>query len=271
MRRQFVSHLPAHRTATHDRNFHPLNLYETEKLLSEYLLFHYGSAEDLLGNFPGPGEAAGFAPRLVRQLLDTSILPPDASALDVGCAVGGSSFELTKHCQNVLGIDFSASFVRAAAALAEGKTIACEIAVEGTRTQTFEAGAPAETHPSRAQFETGDAMDLRPDLGTFDVVLAANLLCRLREPRLFLARLPGLVKPGAQLLLTTPFTWLEEFTPMASWIGGTSTAGPSADALTALLSADFTLSHQENIPFLIREHSRKFQYSVAWGTRWIRK
>ena len=33
-------------------------------------------------------------------------------------------------------------------------------------------------------------------------------------------RLPELVRTGGQLLLTTPFTWLEEFTPIEKWIGG---------------------------------------------------
>lgn len=35
-------------------------------------------------------------------------------ALDVGCAVGGSSFELTRHFDQVVGIDFSEMFITAA-------------------------------------------------------------------------------------------------------------------------------------------------------------
>jgi SAM-dependent methyltransferase len=111
---------------------------------------------------------------------------------------------------------------------------------------------------------------LRGDLGSFDVVLAANLLCRLPEPRKFLARLPSLVRPGGQLLLTTPFTWLDDYTPRDSWIGGRGDIS-SAEALTDLLSPHFELREQKDLPFLIREHVRKFQWSVAWGTRWVRK
>ena len=54
---------------------------------------------------------------------------------------------------------------------------------------------------------------LEEDLGSFDLVHAANLLCRLPNPQAFLDRLNELVAPGGQLLLTTPFTWLEDFTP----------------------------------------------------------
>lgn len=39
----------------------------------------------------------------------------------------------------------------------------------------------------------GDACHLEESLGQFDVVLAANLLCRLPEPVLFITRLKSLV------------------------------------------------------------------------------
>ena len=113
-------------------------------------------------------------------------------------------------------------------------------------------------------------MNLRKDLGTFDVVLAANLLCRLPDPSVFLARAAELVKPGGQFILTTPFTWLEEFTPRDKWIGGTAES-ESADALTRLLEPHFELKLSKDMPFLIREHARKYQWSVAWGTRWVRR
>ena len=113
-------------------------------------------------------------------------------------------------------------------------------------------------------------MDLREDLGEFDIVLAANLLCRLPDPRVFLERVPHLVKPGGQLLLTTPFSWLEQFTARDHWIGGRDEA-ESVEELTRLLEPHFELKLSKDLPFLIREHARKFQWSVAWGTRWVRR
>ena len=115
-------------------------------------------------------------------------------------------------------------------------------------------------------FEIGDACSLSPSLGYFDVVHAANLLCRLPDPNLLLNRLPDLVKPGGQLLLATPFTWLEEFTARENWLG----SGDSEEELTRILSPDFELEEKREMPFVIREHRRKFQYSVAFGTRWRR-
>ncbi len=67
------------------------NPYETERILAEYLLFHYGSEEEILAGKPGPREALDFARRSVSELIDTDRLDKDASALDVGCAVGAAS------------------------------------------------------------------------------------------------------------------------------------------------------------------------------------
>ena len=90
------------------------NIYESDRLVREYLLFHYGAPEEILPWPEGPRDALNFAARLVGDLLDVAALPQDARALDVGCAVGRSSFELARHCRAVTGIDYSRNFVAAA-------------------------------------------------------------------------------------------------------------------------------------------------------------
>ena len=246
------------------------NIYESDRLVREYLLFHYGEPDEVLPWKNGPHEALGFAARCVRELLNPSLLGRDARALDVGCAVGRSSLELCGHCREVIGIDYSQAFVDAAEKVRARGVLDYEYTIEGERTARAAARVPAGLDTSRVKFEVGDAMALRADLEAFDVVLAANLLCRLPDPRVFLARLPGLVKPGGQLLLTTPCTWLAEFTPREKWIGGTGEL-ESADELTSLLEPHFELKLSKDLPFLIREHARKYQWSVAWGTRWVRR
>jgi putative 4-mercaptohistidine N1-methyltranferase len=245
-----------------------MNPYESPKLVAEYLLLHYGRAADILDGISGPAEATGFATRLIRELL--SPCPGDSRALDLGCAVGASSFELARSCREVIGIDFSHAFIRTANTLRETGSHAFDKIIEGTITEACIAHVPRDIDRTRVQFEQGDAMDfLNPK--PFDVVLAANLLCRLPGPERFIDRLPTLVTSGGQLLLTTPFTWLEEFTPRENWIGGTPETGRSFDVLQTLLDPHFILEHKVELPFLIREHSRKFQYGVSLGTRWRRR
>jgi len=241
-----------------------MNPYESEKLLSEYLLFHYGSEKEMLGEFPGPREALNFPARSVSELL---ALPCGPRALDIGCAVGRASFALAAHCEQVIGIDFSASFINTVRQLQQRGSFSYGASVERDIFEPRTARAPS--HGEKIQFETGDAMCLRADLGAFNVVLAANLICRLPNPGHFLDRLPELVIPGGQLLLTTPFTWLEDYTPREHWLGRGNQR--SFEALQEILAPHFELEHTCDLPFLIREHERKFQYTIAIGSRWRRR
>jgi putative 4-mercaptohistidine N1-methyltranferase len=243
-----------------------MNIYETRRLVDEYLLFHYGRPEEILPWDFGPREALGFPVRTVTELIDETRLPQMAQALDLGCAVGRSSFELARTCVAVTGIDFSAAFIRAAEDLRSNGAISYRRADEAGKSTPLTALLPTGTIVDRVRFETGDAMNLRDDLGGFDLVHAANLLCRLSAPERLLQRFRNLVRPGGQLLLTTPCTWLEEFTPKTHW-----PKGGTRDWLREVLSPDFSLDMEADMPFLIREHARKYQWTVALGMRWMRK
>jgi putative 4-mercaptohistidine N1-methyltranferase len=239
------------------------NIYESSRTLGEYLLFHFGSREEQFPWAEGPLDALDFPRRTVEELIDpTSSID---NALDVGCAVGRSSFVLAELADSVLGVDYSSSFIDAAKAISESGELDYEYHEEADHWK--KGKAMIDKIPDNLQFEVGDAGNLRDDLGPFDLVHAANLLCRLPKPQAFLARLTELVSPGGQLLVTTPFTWLEEFTPREHWLG----EGDSASALKNILQDSFDLEVEKNLPFLIREHRRKFQYTVALGMRWRRK
>jgi len=244
-----------------------MNPYETRKLVDEYLLFHYGTAEETL---PWPGgleDALGFAVRSVDLLVDWAALGSGPlRALDIGCAVGRSSFELSRRCREVVGIDFSEAFVNAARTLGRQGGLAYDRREEGRLSTPLEARLPAGTNPENVRFEVGDAMDLRDGLGPCDLLHAANLICRLPRPRVFLERAHRLVRPDGQLVLTTPGTWLEEFTPRESW-----PEGETLDFLQAELGDSFELEKTEDLPFLIRETRRKYQWTVAQGTRWRKR
>lgn len=244
------------------------NPYESRRLVGEYLFFHYAKFEEAAEDLPVPREAWGFAERVVTDLLDgTETLE---SALDVGCAVGRSSFELARRVNRIVGVDYSRAFIEAAKTLEADGEMSGEVLAEGERMQSFTAQVPSGIDRDRVEFLVGDATDL-PQLGAFDVVLAANLICRLPEPQKFLTRLPSLVKPGGQLLLATPFSWLEEFTPRVHWLGGRTDSNSSFEVLRQILEKDFELETTKNLPFLIREHSRKFQYGISLGSRWRRR
>ena len=240
-------------------------LYETDKLLSEYLLFHYGQDDEILpagGHWPaGMREALGFPVRTADHFSPGSV----ESALDLGCAVGRTTFELSRQCKRVVGIDFSQAFIAAASALRHGEVLSYERLEEGHVRAQLTARAPEGVDGSRIDFLQGDAMNLPESLKDFDQVHAANLLCRLPDPKRLLDRLPSLVKPGGELVLATPCTWLEEFTPAENW-PVSSTLG----WLLESLSPNFEITREAEEPFLIRETARKFQWSSSLVTVWKR-
>jgi len=247
-----------------------LNIYESEKLLGEYLLFHYGGAVEIAPP-QGAERALDYAVRCVRECVGP--VPGTARGLDLGCAVGRSTFELARRCEEVIGIDYSRRFIEAAAVLQREGVHDYQRLDEGRLTTPLRAVVPPEIDRSRVSFEVGDAMALRGDLGAFDVVLMANLIDRLRDPRRCLAALPALVKPGGQLIVTSPYTWLEEFTPHERWLGGYQRDGMRVATLAGLreaLERSFTLTEVRDLPFLIREHARKFQWSLAQASLWRR-
>lgn len=250
------------------------NIYETERLLNEYLLFHYGTREDVMPHAFGPGDAVGFPARCVRECLDTALLPEAARALDLGCAVGRSTFELARHCAEVIGIDSSQTFIRAAVFLKKAGRMGFDRVEEGVLTTRCMVELPKNIDRTRARFEVGDALKLRATLGDFDVVLAANLLCRLEDPIQLVLKLPQLVRPGGQLILASPYSWTKDFTPMPKWLGGCERDGrkyESAVTLQKFLAADFDLLRTRELPWLIREHARKYQWGVSHATCWRRK
>jgi putative 4-mercaptohistidine N1-methyltranferase len=218
--------------------------------------------------------ALEFPARCVSQCLDAARLPAQARALDLGCAVGRSSFELARHCAEVIGIDFSKQFIDLANRLRQRGSLRFKSCEEGELTRARRAVVPPDIDRRRVKFEVGDATRLRADLGEFDVVLAANLIDRLEAPMKCLERLPGLLRPGGQLIVASPYTWLASYTPRKNWLGGFARGGrpvKTFDALRRILSPHFKLARRLDLPFLLREHARKYQLGISEASVWVRR
>jgi len=227
----------------------PDTYYESRRAVCEYLLFHYGAAETLLPRGFGPSEAAAFPERCGR-LHERLPLQCRRRALDVGCATGRSAYELSAA--------FEASI---------------DVPEEGELMQTVRIELPQGARPDRVAFRQGDAMALDPELGAFDFVLMANLIDRLPDPARCLEAVHRFVAPGGGLAITSPYTWLEAYTPKSKWLGGVFRDGQprrSLETIEEILAPHFQLLETLDLPFVIREHSRKTQFSVAEASLWLR-
>jgi len=242
-------------------------LYETDQLVTQYLEFHYGPEALGVPNFP-------------RACVEVAMrhVPADRRrrCLDIGCSVGRSAFEFGRFFEHVDAIDFSARFIQSGVRLQQGGDVLYEIPTEGeltlARTTSLES-LGLEGTGARVLFMQGDACNLKALYTGYDLVFAGNLVDRLYDPQLFLEGMRGRIHPGGLLVLTSPYTWLEEYTPKAKWLGGRREHGeplPTLIGLSRALEPHFRLVHREDVPFVIRETARKHQHTVAEMTVWIR-
>jgi 2-polyprenyl-3-methyl-5-hydroxy-6-metoxy-1,4-benzoquinol methylase len=100
----------------------------------------------------------------------------------------------------------------------------------------------------KAQFFQGDACALDEQFKGYDLVMATNLIDRLYQPKLFLNMIHERLNEGGILVLTSPYTWREEYTQKQFWLGG-----------------------YEDVPFVIRETARKFQHTISQMSVWRKR
>ncbi|MGZ3805358.1 MAG: 5-histidylcysteine sulfoxide synthase [Pseudobdellovibrionaceae bacterium] len=245
--------------------------YESSKLLSQYLLLHFSDPKEIFPFEFGPREALSFPQRCANLVIEESrkARVPMRSVLDLGCAVGGSSFILSQYFESVIGVDFSTSFIAAANHLKSVGEITFHRQEQGDINFPVKAKKPTGSRSERIQFLEGDACNLPPQLYNFEVVMMANLLCRLPDPKACLKSMSGkrgVVCPGGLLILFSPYSWLEQYTPKSNWLGGRMEKDlkiSSSSEIKNLLGGEFNLLKTADIPLLIREHERKYQYIVS--------
>lgn len=244
-----------------------VNPYETDTLVAQYLEFHYGNRYFNTGNFP-----VNCIDTVFKQAAGLRF----GKALDLGCSVGRSSFALATRFDTVHGIDFSARFIQHGVQLQERGHSRYAIPTEGDLVEYCEIDLAALGYAeaaSRVEFAQGDACNLKPRFSGYDLIFCGNLIDRLYDPALFLRQVHERLLPGGYLVLTSPYTWLEEYTPRDKWLGGFKVNGElytTLDGLHAILDDQFELTYRTDIPFVIRETRRKFQHTLADMTIWKR-
>lgn len=226
--------------------------YETEPLLRQYLDFHFrGGEPDYLPQHPLPEGVLDYPVRCARKVLEHS--PRTGRALDLGCSVGGSTFALAKEFEEVVGIDFSHTFIRAASELATTGSLRCSEDLYSLA---------SDVRKERVTFQQGNACALPEDLGTFDAVLMANLICRLPDPAACLEGLRKITTSGSLLVFMTPCSWDEAYTPREKWLW------PTEEGLHQHLDPWCDCLETYNMPFVLRDHERRAQFTVALCTVW---
>lgn len=247
----------------------PKNIYETDALVSQYCEFQYG--DEYL-------DIENFAKVCAQKALSYSAQIPQRRALDLGCATGRASFELAKGFEYVNGVDYSQAFINIAKDIQKDGCISYALYSEGDVKQCKEVCLKSlglDELREKVEFFQGDACDLIPLLAEYDLIMATNLIDRLYEPQLFLETIHTRINDNGYLVLTSPYTWMEEYTAKKFWIGGyydsEGNEVSTLEGLKAILNGYFDLVNVEDVPFVIRETPRKYQYTLSQMSVWKRK
>lgn len=264
-RRHFFQHAGFRYVESEQTITQHFNTYETDELISQYLEFHYGKEYFAVPNFP----------KACVDTIMTHVEPKQFDrVLDLGCAVGRSSFELARFANHVDAVDFSTRFIRNAINLIKHGEVKYLIPKEGdiTEAKQFQLSTlNLEGRIENIHFSQGDACNLKDKYKDYDLVFAGNLIDRLYQPAAFIKDIKTRIKSGGYLALTSPYTWLEEFTNKENWLGGYKKNGENVETLEhlkSLLAPDFAPVHHQDIPFVIRETARKHQHTLAQFSLW---
>ena len=248
-----------------------VNVYETDQMVAKYIEFHYGEPPVSSINVPN------FQVACIAEVAKHLEGRKTGRALDIGCAAGRSSFELARSFDHVDALDFSVRLIEAPSSLQKSGIQRFILTDEGELNLFREINLADfdgyEELKHKIMFMQGDACNLLEKYNDYDLVFAGNLIDRLYDPAKFLNLIKGRINVGGLLVLASPYTWSEEYTPRDKWLGGfkapTGESFTTFEGMGKILQPEFKLvGTSVDLPFVLRETSRKFQYGVSEMTVW---
>lgn len=189
---------------------------------ASYAHDHYGDLS-AGGTEGAPSVGMGAEPGAVRRCLATALarLPaPQGPVLDIGCAVGRTSFDLAAATGGpVLGMDLNWPLL----AIGRGVIDRGEVAYPHRRLgQHYERRWLAVALPGaeRVDFWVADALALPFRGASIAATVAMNVLDCVSDPARLLWEMTRVLAAGGGAAVVTPFDWAAHATPPAAWIDG---------------------------------------------------
>jgi len=256
---------------------------DMEGEVDERMLNQYGTRQDVQPWESGPDSGLSFPARIAKVASEWA-REKDVSlkrVLDLGCTVGGCSMELAKTVPEVVGVDFPHLIAAAEEMKRDGQRL-FNMKEEGDVYTELLASVDSKIDRTRVNFKPVDPCGISAaDSGSFNAVVMTNLLERLPAPAQCLENLVGkhgLVKPGGLLILSTTGSWSTSYTPKSQWLGGyKDEAGNEVRTLDGIkavmagLNGELQLIHREDVPMLMRQDARNFQFKMVETTVWQRQ
>lgn len=183
--------------------------YGSFSMLSSYLWSHYSEF------FNGPDATNAYSKWAEH------ITPQKGMALDIGCAVGRLTLELTRTHERAVGIDTSLSFIRAARKIANLQHLEFDMIMEGEITEKRSCSLNPDYKYEKAEFMVADAMALPFPSSRFSTASSVNVLEKVPDPSKHLKEANRVMdKKESLFLFSDPFSWDETVSSPDLWLGG---------------------------------------------------
>lgn len=211
------------------------NGYNAPVMLSAYMWSHFG---DLLSDTRATD---------AYKIWSQSFKSTSGDALDIGCAVGRLTFELSRTHNRVIGIDTSAAFIAKAREIVVQKQIDFDLVVEGNLTEHRHLGLENGWNMENVDFLVADALALPFARHDFAGVAAINILEKVPEPLRHLTEVNRVLREhAAMFLFSDPFSWDPAFSSPELWLGGSNNGSSpysrrGIDTMRRLFAGEFNV------------------------------
>ena len=236
--------------------------------ISTYAFDHYG---DLDPETPARASAKpGSIIKLLRQGLESMERNIKGPVIDMGCSVGRTSFELARTFDEiVLGVDLNFGMLKTAASILEKGHVSYPRRKVGITFERMEFPVEFE-NADNVDFWVCDAAALPFTDNVFSAGISLNVLDCIWSPYDHLKELARILIPNAHAIVSAPYDWSANATPVESWLGGHSqrseNKGASEVVLRSLLRGGghpnaieiLELISEQDIPWTLRLHDRSF-------------
>jgi SAM-dependent methyltransferase len=247
----------------------PTSVLERERTtLSAYGRTHWGEFD---GDECLPREAS--LGQLVERAVDL-LDPPGVvrgAWIDLGCAVGRGTFELARRSGELaVGVDLSFGMLRVAErARRDGRAVfgIRRVGLVYDRREIRIPDVPSE----QMSFWCCDVGNLPFADGCFEGALSLNVLDCVPSPLQHVMEMGRILRLGGAALLSTPYDWSANATPLEQWLGGHSQRGPAhgssaAELRRVLATMDSGLHvevEQDRVPWRVYVNERaSMDYAV---------
>ena len=206
--------------------------------LSSYAWDHWGDQDPQEAR---DAEAAGdhghAAPGSVQRLLTSGLAAglaaaaalPAGPAVDMGCAVGRTTFELASQLERpVLGIDLDLSMLRLARQIRDGGEVCYprrRVGLAYDRRSFSISPQLREASAGRIDFWCCDATVLPFAGEQFAIASSLNLLDCVASPISHLREIARCLQRHGCGIVASPYDWSAAATPVEAWLGGHSQRG----------------------------------------------